>query len=82
MIGFSMAHVYQGLLTLVLVSALCYVSLMAFAAVVSTLYLFGRPLVSARYGRLMIGVVVIQLVHLFLLLSYDSWSTRFFSHIH
>lgn len=79
MIGFSIAHVKQILLVLVLVSALCYLCLLAFAAVVSTIYLAGRTGVSIGYGRFMIGVFLIQVVHLSLLLSYDSWSSRFFS---
>ena len=82
MIGFSMAHIARGLLILVLLSGLFYLFLGGFALIIVVAKLFGKLTVEDGYARLMLIVLIIQIIHTSLLMTYDFWSAILFSKAH
>jgi hypothetical protein len=74
MIGFSMAHIAPGLFILMMLSGLFYLCLATFALVLVVMKLLRWPVTEARYIRLMLIVLSVQIVHTSLLLTYDYWS--------
>ena len=78
MLGFSLAHVGLWLLGLVFISGVAFLALALFALVLQMLKLMGRWEPLARYARVMLVVLCVQVVHGVLLVTYDRWAGALF----
>ena len=77
MLFYSLAHSASIFLLLVVLSGLAFACLAVFAVGVIVLHLVGRPNIEKRYARMMLVILLVQLAHMALLLTYDRWAAWF-----
>jgi hypothetical protein len=78
MIWFSVAHVAPVVLILIMLSGLLYLCLSVFALAIVVARWIKRPITTPRYAKLMLVILAIQIIHSFLFLTYDRWSSLLF----
>ena len=79
MLFFSMAHGAPIFFLLVLLSGIAFVCLGLWAFGVTVLSLAGKLNISGNYRRLMLIVLIVQVVHSALLLTYERWASALFA---
>lgn len=76
---FSLAHVAPGFLLIMALSGIAFVCLAIFALVVVVLNRLGKVDSGGNYPRTMLIILLIQVVHTTLLVTYDYWAAALFS---
>ena len=74
MLFFSLAHGNSLFLLIVVLSGLAFVCLAGFAFGVVVLHVAGRLNIGKRYVRMMLLILLGQIAHTALLLTYDRWA--------
>lgn len=77
MLFYSIAHGFPFLLLIVLLSGIAFVSSILYTSVIICTRLLGRLPGRGQPVSSMAVILVFQIAHLFLLLTYDYWSTAF-----
>ena len=78
MLFFSLAHIAPALLLIVWISGIAFACLGVFALGVVVLNLVGVLNAERRYARMMLIILLVQVVHTALLLTYDRWASALF----
>jgi hypothetical protein len=78
MLGFSIIHIAPGFALLVFLSALIYLSLAMFAFVILVMRLVGKFSLDNGYAKFMLIVLIVQVIHTSLLLTYNKWVMTLF----
>jgi hypothetical protein len=79
MLFFSLVHIAPGFfLIIVALSGIAFVCLAICALVVVVLNLMGKMDSGGNYPRMMLIILLIQVVHTALLLTYDYWAAALF----
>ena len=77
MLFFSLVHIVPGFLLIVWLSGVAFVCLAVFALGVVVLNLSGVLNAEKRYARMMLIVLLAQVAHAGLLITYDGWAPFF-----
>jgi len=78
MLFFSLAHIAPWLLALLAVSGAAFACLAVFTLGVVILNLVGVLNAGKRYARMMLIILLVQVAHTALLLTYDRWASALF----
>ena len=79
MLFFSLVHIAPWLLALVAVSGIAFLCLAVFALGVVILNPLGVISIEGRHARMMLVILLVQVAHTALLLTYERWASALFS---
>ena len=77
MLFFSLAHIAPVFLIVVWLSGVAFACLGVFALGVVTLNLVGVLDAGRSYSKLMLVILLVQVIHTALLITYDGWAPAF-----